>query len=62
MMEHRITTMDGRTIAVQENGPRDGQPVLAFWGTPNSRHLPPRLLTMIGSRLGEAHAWLLSHL
>jgi pimeloyl-ACP methyl ester carboxylesterase len=41
MMEHRITTMDGRTIAVQENGPRDGQPVLAFWGTPNSRHLPP---------------------
>ncbi|HTU73690.1 MAG TPA: alpha/beta fold hydrolase [Trebonia sp.] len=43
-MEHRITARDGRVLAVQENGPRDGLPVLVFWGTPNSRHLPPSVV------------------
>jgi pimeloyl-ACP methyl ester carboxylesterase len=38
-MEHLIHTADGRTLAVEESGDRDGRPVLVHMGTPNSRHL-----------------------
>ena len=41
-MEHRITTPDGRTLAVQESGDPNGKPVLAHNGTPNSRQLYAR--------------------
>jgi pimeloyl-ACP methyl ester carboxylesterase len=34
-----VRTADGRTLAVEEAGDRDGRPVLAHLGTPNSRLL-----------------------
>ena len=42
MVEHRIKTPDGRTLAVQEDGDPNGKPVLAHNGTPNSRQLYAR--------------------
>jgi pimeloyl-ACP methyl ester carboxylesterase len=38
-MEHQIKAADGRTLAVQEAGDPDGQPVLVHNGTPNSRQI-----------------------
>jgi len=38
-VEHQVQTPDGRTLAVQVDGPSDGRPVLVHMGTPNSRHL-----------------------
>src|ERR1017187_5794631 len=34
-----VRTADGRQLAVAEAGDRDGRPVLAHMGTPNSRRL-----------------------
>jgi pimeloyl-ACP methyl ester carboxylesterase len=39
-VEHKVTAADGRVLAVKEGGDPDGAAVLAFWGTPNSRHIP----------------------
>jgi pimeloyl-ACP methyl ester carboxylesterase len=36
-MEHRLTTADGRTLAVAEWGDPNGRPVVTFHGTPGSR-------------------------
>jgi pimeloyl-ACP methyl ester carboxylesterase len=36
-LEHRLTTPDGRTLAVAEWGDPDGRPVITFHGTPGSR-------------------------
>lgn len=36
-LEHRITTSDGRTVAVAEWGDPDGLPLIAIHGTPGSR-------------------------
>jgi len=36
-LEHRLTTPDGRTLAVAEWGDPDGKPVITFHGTPGSR-------------------------
>lgn len=36
-LEHRLTTPDGRTIAVAEWGDPNGKPVITFHGTPGSR-------------------------
>ena len=36
-LEHRITTPDGRTLAVAEWGDPDGLPLIAMHGTPGSR-------------------------
>jgi pimeloyl-ACP methyl ester carboxylesterase len=38
-MEWFVQTPDGRTLAVEDAGDRDGRPVLVHVGTPNSRHL-----------------------
>jgi pimeloyl-ACP methyl ester carboxylesterase len=38
-MQRTVQTPDGRTLAVEEAGDPAGQPVLAHWGTPNSRRL-----------------------
>jgi pimeloyl-ACP methyl ester carboxylesterase len=38
-MERVVRTADGRTLAVEEAGDRDGRPVLVHMGTPNSRRL-----------------------
>jgi pimeloyl-ACP methyl ester carboxylesterase len=38
-MEWFIKTPDGRTLAVEDAGDRDGLPVMVHVGTPNSRHL-----------------------
>jgi hypothetical protein len=50
-MEWRVTTKDGRTLAVEDVGDRAGRPVLVHVGTPNSRHL-------YGLTVAEVHAWL----
>jgi pimeloyl-ACP methyl ester carboxylesterase len=39
MIEHKIQTADGRTLAVRDDGAPDGRPVIVHMGTPNSRHL-----------------------
>lgn len=39
MLEHILTTPDGRTLAVQESGDPDGTPILYVPGTPGSRLL-----------------------
>jgi pimeloyl-ACP methyl ester carboxylesterase len=39
MPEHDVTTRDGRTLRVLEEGPASGYPVLVHNGTPNSRLL-----------------------
>jgi pimeloyl-ACP methyl ester carboxylesterase len=36
-LEHRLTTPDGRTLAVAEWGDPNGKPVITFHGTPGSR-------------------------
>lgn len=36
-LEHRLTTADGRTLAVAEWGDPNGSPVITFHGTPGSR-------------------------
>jgi pimeloyl-ACP methyl ester carboxylesterase len=36
-LEHRLTTADGRTLAVSEWGDPNGRPVITFHGTPGSR-------------------------
>src|SRR5258706_5010455 len=36
-LEHRLTTEDGRTLAVAEWGDPNGKPVITFHGTPGSR-------------------------
>ncbi|HZM72409.1 MAG TPA: alpha/beta hydrolase [Candidatus Polarisedimenticolia bacterium] len=36
-LEHRLTTPDGRTLAVAEWGDPNGKPVISFHGTPGSR-------------------------
>jgi pimeloyl-ACP methyl ester carboxylesterase len=36
-LEHRLTTPDGRTLAVAEWGDPNGRPVITFHGTPGSR-------------------------
>ena len=36
-LEHRLTTSDGRTLAVAEWGDPKGRPVITFHGTPGSR-------------------------
>jgi pimeloyl-ACP methyl ester carboxylesterase len=36
-LEHRLTTPDGRTLAVAEWGDPKGKPVISFHGTPGSR-------------------------
>jgi pimeloyl-ACP methyl ester carboxylesterase len=36
-LEHRLTTPDGRTLAVAEWGDPNGRPVISFHGTPGSR-------------------------
>jgi pimeloyl-ACP methyl ester carboxylesterase len=36
-LEHRVTTPDGRTLAVAEWGDPKGRPVITFHGTPGSR-------------------------
>lgn len=36
-LEHRLTTADGRTVAVAEWGDPNGRPVITFHGTPGSR-------------------------
>lgn len=36
-VEHRLTTPDGRTLAVAEWGDPNGRPVISFHGTPGSR-------------------------
>lgn len=41
MTDHRVSTSDGRILAVRDHGPDDGRPVLVHNGTPNSRLLPP---------------------
>jgi pimeloyl-ACP methyl ester carboxylesterase len=38
-MEHKVQTVDGRVLAVEDNGDPDGRPVLVHMGTPNSRLL-----------------------
>ena len=38
-MEWSVRTPDGRTLAVEDAGDRDGRPVMVHVGTPNSRHL-----------------------
>jgi pimeloyl-ACP methyl ester carboxylesterase len=38
-MEWSVRTADGRTLAVEDAGDRDGRPVMVHVGTPNSRHL-----------------------
>ena len=38
-MEWFVRTQDGRTLAVEDAGDRDGLPVMVHVGTPNSRHL-----------------------
>jgi pimeloyl-ACP methyl ester carboxylesterase len=38
-MEWSVRTRDGRTLAVEDAGDRDGRPVMVHVGTPNSRHL-----------------------
>jgi len=39
MIEHKVQTADGRTLAVEDDGDPGGRPVLVQLGTPNSRHL-----------------------
>jgi pimeloyl-ACP methyl ester carboxylesterase len=39
VMDHRVSTADGRTLQVLERGDPDGRPVLVHNGTPNSRLL-----------------------
>jgi pimeloyl-ACP methyl ester carboxylesterase len=39
MQEHKIETLDGRTLIVEDDGDPRGRPVLVHLGTPNSRHL-----------------------
>ena len=36
-LEHRITTVDGRTLAVTEWGDPDGWPLIALHGGPGGR-------------------------
>jgi pimeloyl-ACP methyl ester carboxylesterase len=38
-MECFLQTPDGRTLAVEDAGDRDGRPMMVHVGTPNSRHL-----------------------
>jgi pimeloyl-ACP methyl ester carboxylesterase len=38
-VERTVQTPDGRTLAVQEAGDREGRAVLVHMGSPNSRHL-----------------------
>jgi pimeloyl-ACP methyl ester carboxylesterase len=47
-LEHRLTTPDGRTLAVAEWGDPNGLPVITFHGTPGSR---------IGYWTPEPHIW-----
>ena len=67
-MEWRVTTKDGRTLAVEDAGDRVGRPVLVHVGMPNSRHLYGltvaaaarglRLISYDRPGYGEVHAWL----
>ena len=43
-MEWSVQTPDGRTLAVEDEGDRDGRPVMVHVGTPNSRHLYGRTI------------------
>ena len=53
-LEHRLTTPDGRTLAVAEWGDPKGRPVISFHGTPGSRigyWIPePEIWTRFGLR------------
>src|SRR5438552_3418192 len=52
--EHRLTTPDGRTLAVAEWGDPNGRPVITFHGTPGSRigywTLEPEIWARFGLR------------
>ncbi len=41
MLDHTLTTRDGRTLLIQEGGDPAGTPLLFHGGTPNSRLLAP---------------------
>jgi pimeloyl-ACP methyl ester carboxylesterase len=53
-LEHRLTTPDGRTLAVAEWGDPNGRPVITFHGTPGSRigywTLEPEIWARFGLR------------
>ena len=49
-MEWFVRTPDGRRLAVEDAGERDGRPVMVHVGTPNSRHLYGRTVADAAAR------------
>ena len=49
-MEWRVKTEDGRILAVEDAGDRNGPPVLVHVGSPNSRHLYGRTVADAAAR------------
>ena len=48
-MEWFLPTPDGRTLAVEDAGDRDGRPVMVHMGTPGGRRVyGPRTRTSLG--------------
>ncbi|HET9094710.1 MAG TPA: alpha/beta hydrolase, partial [Solirubrobacteraceae bacterium] len=50
MLDHTVSTPDGRTLLVQEGGDPRGAPILFHGGTPNSRLLAPSAAARAAAR------------